>query len=147
VEGRAVEGRAVEVRGVAASLVEPLLPALREEGLKPDLSDGTWLGALEGDALLGVARVLERDGHTMLEDVYVRPEARRRGVASALVAAATERSRRVWLMCDEDMVAYYSRRGFAAPRPEEFPPPLAALYAAKGEWPGRGHVHVAMRRG
>lgn len=136
----------MDVRGIPASLVRPLLAALRDEGLLPDLEDGTWLGVFEGAALLGVARVFEREGHAVLEDVYVRPEARRRGVASALVAAATTRYPSLWLICDEDMVDYYARRGFSGVRSEEFPPPLAALYAAKGEWPGRDHVHVAMRR-
>lgn len=130
-----------------ASLVEPLLPELIAEGLKPDPSDGVWIGFVEGDALVGVARILERDGHAMLEDLYVRPGARRRGVAGALVAAATGGHPNLWLICDEDMVGYYERRGFSAVRPEEFPPPLAALYEAKGEWPGREHVHAAMRRG
>lgn len=80
----------MKVEEVPASRVAPLLGELRAQGLRPDLEDGVWLGALEGGRLVGVARVLEREGIPMLEDVWVRPDRRARGVASALVSAAKE---------------------------------------------------------
>ena len=52
----------------------------------------------------------------------------------------------LWLICDDDNIGFYERRGFAlAPKPE-FPAPLATLYQAKGEWPSAAdHNHNAMR--
>jgi GNAT superfamily N-acetyltransferase len=137
----------VNVAEVDASRVAPLLDFLRAEGLKPDLEDGIWLTAERDGEIAGVARVLERDGLHMLEDVWVQPELRRQGIASELVRVAAERHDHLWLICDEGDVSFYERREFKAVEPSRFPPAFAQLYATKGEWPGRDHVHVAMLRG
>jgi GNAT superfamily N-acetyltransferase len=134
----------MDIRRLTSSEAEQVIETLRAEGLPADLGDGIWIGAVETSRVLGTGRLLERDGVHMLEDVWVEPEYRKRGLAGSIVAAAKARSRPLWLICDEDLVAYYAQRGFEARPPEAFPPPLAALYAEKGEWPGRDHLHVAM---
>lgn len=139
----------LRVGEVPSGRVEPLLGGLREEGLLTvgDHTDGVWLAALDGDAIAGVARVIARGDLHLLDDLWVPPDGRGRGVASALLASARGRHRPLWLVCDEDAVGFYARRGFTRVAPESFPPRLAALYAALGEWPGSDHVHVAMVAG
>lgn len=134
----------MEIRRLRTSEVAPLIDTLKAEGLPSDLDDGIWIGAVDLGVVVGLGRVLEREGIHMLEDVWVVPGHREHGVASGVVAAAKARYRPLWLICDEDMTGYYTRRGFVARPPEDFPSPLASLYAAKGEWPGGEHVHVAM---
>lgn len=136
----------VSVSEVDASRVVPLLDDLRSDGLTPDPDDGVWLAAERDGVIAGVARILDREGLHMLEDVWVRPELRRRGIASELVAAAATRHDALWLICDEGDMTFYRRRGFRAAEPDRLPRPFATLCAAKGEWPGRTHVHVAMVR-
>jgi GNAT superfamily N-acetyltransferase len=82
----------------------------------------------------------------MLEDVYVLPEHRERGIATALIGEAGRGRALLWLICDDEMVAFYERLGFAVAAKEDFPEPLATLYAAKKEWPtGSDHNHNALR--
>jgi GNAT superfamily N-acetyltransferase len=134
----------MEIRRLTSAEVEPVIEQLRAEGLPAEDGDGIWLGAVKSEDVLGTGRILERAGIHMLEDVWVSPAHRERGLAGSIVAAAKARHRPLWLICDEDMVGYYERRGFAAQPAEAFPPAFAELYASKGEWPGRGHLHVAM---
>lgn len=133
------------VRSLTSAEVRTVVGALRAEGLPAISADGSWLGVVEAGRVVGTGRILERQGIRLLEDVWVEPAHRGRGVAAAVVAAAVAAHRPLWLICDEDMVGFYARRGFEARPPDEFPEPLAALYAALGEWPGRDHLHVAMR--
>jgi hypothetical protein len=43
------------------------------------------------------------------------------------------------------MISFYERRGFRLVVPTEFPPPLAALYGSREEWPrASDHPHFAM---
>lgn len=138
----------MKIRRIARSRVTPLLEALRAEGLTPEINDGIWLGAVDGEQILGVMRATQRDGVHIIDDLWVDPAKRTHGVASALLAAGKARYRPLWLICDEDAVDFYARRGFARVAQEEFPVPLAALYEAKGEWPRSrtpDHLHVAMR--
>ena len=119
------------------------MPALRQDqmGIEPDV--GTWLAAIDGDDVLGVARITEVEGARTIDDVWVRPDARNRGIASTLLDQAETP---VWLICDEDMIGFYERRRFSLVEPEGFPPPLAALYGARNEWPATDHHHYAMVR-
>ena len=56
----------------------------------PEHVHGTGMvGAWDGDALIGAARVISNGDVTLLMDVVVDPGYRRRGIARALVAAAT----------------------------------------------------------
>jgi GNAT superfamily N-acetyltransferase len=124
--------------------VEPFLAALRADGMGVDPDDGEWFGASDEETITGVARVQERAGYRLLDDVWVLPARRRGGFGTALVDAL--RSPGLWLLCDEDMVGFYERRGFEVAEPTAFPAPLAELCAAKGEWPrAHDHVHIAMR--
>lgn len=134
------------VTEVDASRVAPHLDELRTEGLMPDVDDGIWLAAEVDGEIAGLSRILERDGLHMLEDVWVRPDLRKRGIATQLVAEAARRRDHLWLICDEPDVSFYGRRGFQAVRPEAFPEPFLSLYAGKRLWPGTDHVHVAMVR-
>lgn len=139
----------MKIRRIARSRVAPFLDAMRGEGLTPDLGDGLWLGAVEGDRILGVVRATERGGIHLIDDLWVDPGQRAHGIASALLAATKARYRPLWMICDQGSEDFYARRGFVRVEPEEFPKPLAELYEAKGEWPvaraADRHVHVAMR--
>ena len=120
------------------------MPALREDLMGIDPEVGSWLAAFDDDgAIAGVARVTEAGGARTIDDVWVRPDARRRGIASALLDHA---GTPVWLICDENMIGYYERRGFALVGADDFPPPLAKLYGARNEWPATDHMHYAMVR-
>lgn len=134
----------MDIRRLTSTEVERVIETLRAEGLPADLNDGVWLGAVDGGRILGTGRILDRDGIHMLEDVWVDPRHRERGLAGSIIAEAKVRHRPLWLICDEDMVGYYERRGFAPRPPDDLPAAFADLYAVKGEWPGRDHVHVAM---
>jgi GNAT superfamily N-acetyltransferase len=135
-----------DIRKIAFDALSPLLPALRRDGLAIEPIEGVWLGAFapEGE-LAGVARLSAQDGVAFVDDVWVRPAVRGRGAGSALVRAAVSRGTPLWLICDEDAVAYYAGLGFERASIAEFPDPLGLYYSAKGEWPeASDHVHVAM---
>jgi GNAT superfamily N-acetyltransferase len=132
---------------IAREQVEEFLPALRAEGMGVDPDDGTWLGLDDCDPV-GIVHIQRRGEHYLIDDVYVMPSVRRGGVATDLLLGAKAWLRdaaEVWLLCDEDMVDFYRRRGFSVRAPQEFPEPLAELCANKGEWPrARDHIHVCM---
>lgn len=138
----------MRIRRIPSARVAPLVPELRAERLPlddADLNDGMWLGAFDGEDLVGVLRIFERDGMRVAEDLYVRPGRRTEGVASALLAEAKAHHPLLWLVCDETQRDFYARRGFLD-APEQFPSVFADMYAARGEWPdGPNHRHVAMR--
>jgi GNAT superfamily N-acetyltransferase len=137
---------APQIRVLARDEIEPHIPTLIADGFAPDIDVGVWLGAFDGTRLSGFVRVFDKDGSWMLEDVYVFPEHRRRGLATALIDAARRELDHLWLICDDPMIEYYESRGFGVRPKEEFPHPLAALYRDKGEWPeGPDHNHNAMR--
>lgn len=136
------------IEPIDRAAVEPLLEAMRADELDVIAGEGDWLGARDAQGrLLGVTRVFDRDGHRAIDDVWVEPCARRRGIATALLSETVARcGDAAWLICDEPDVAFYAARGFAAVAAEAFPPALAAHYAAKNEWPAApDHAHVAMR--
>jgi GNAT superfamily N-acetyltransferase len=131
----------MNVEPVARADIDPLLPFVQadEMGIDPDI--GQWLAARDGGEIVGVARVTEIDGVRTIDDIWVTPERRRLGIAASLIEHA---GRPVWLICDEDMISFYERRGFSLKPPEDFPPALAALYGARDEWPAATHTHHAM---
>jgi GNAT superfamily N-acetyltransferase len=128
---------------VARAEIDAFLPRLQadEMGIDPDV--GTWLAARDEQAgVVGVARLSEIEGARTIDDVWVVPEFRRQGIAAGLIGYAGPP---LWLICDEDMIAFYERQGFRLAAAEEFPEPLVALYAARGEWPrASDHAHFAM---
>jgi GNAT superfamily N-acetyltransferase len=135
----------MRITDVPRSEVEPLLPLVQADlmGIDPDV--GTWLAAYDDRGeMLGVARVTEPGGARTIDDIWVLPHHRRRGVATALIDHA---GRPLWLICDEDMIAFYERRGFRLADAGGFPAALANLYAQRGEWPrASDHAHFAMVR-
>ena len=136
----------IVIHEVALNLVAPLLPAMRDDGLAIEPIEGAWLGAFttEGD-LAGVARLSAQGGVAFVDDVWVQPAVRGRGAGSALIREAVARATPLWLICDEDMVAYYAALGFARVTLDNFPPPLGDYFGSKGEWPeASDHVHIAM---
>ena len=130
------------IRTIDVSALSPVLPDLHAEqmGIDPDV--GTWIAEIgaEGE-ILGVARITEVEGARTIDDVWVRPHARNSGIASSLLDHA---GTPVWLICDDDMIAFYERRGFTLVGSAEFPRALVDLYGARGEWPAADHVHHAM---
>ena len=137
---------APDIRALTRDEIAPHIPLLISEGFTPEIDQGVWLGAFVDGSLAGFVRVFDEGGALMLEDVYVFPEHRRRGLARALIDASRRDLDHLWLICDDPMIGYYEALGFAVAPKEEFPEPLATLYRAKREWPAaREHNHNAMR--
>ena len=134
----------MRIQRVDVSALDAVMPSLREDGMGIEPEVGSWLAAFdEGDEVAGVARITETGGARTIDDVWVRPDARSPGIANTLLDHAETP---VWLICDEDMIDYYERRGFALVDAGEFPAPLADLYRARNEWPATDHMHYAMLR-
>jgi len=133
----------MQIERVDVSALDAVMPLLHEDqmGIEPEV--GSWLAAFDDGEIVGVARITETSSARTIDDVWVRPDARRRGIASALLAEAESP---VWLICDEDMIGYYEQRGFALVDPGEFPQSLVNLYGARNEWPATDHMHYAMVR-
>ena len=135
-----------EIRRLERAEIEPHLPMLVDEGFTPEVDQGNWLGAIVDGAVAGFVRVFDEAGNWMLEDVYVLPEYRSRGLATALIDRARRDLDHLWLICDDPMIGYYQQLGFAVASKPDFPEPLATLYTAKKEWPtDSDHNHNAMR--
>jgi len=134
----------VKIADVDRAAIEPLMPLLIDDGMGIEPDVGQWFAAFdEAGAVVGSARVTEVGGYRTVDDVLVHPEHQGRGIATALLERA---GRPLWLICDEDMIAFYENRGFSLASPDDFPDPLAALYATRGEWPfPTDHQHFAMR--
>jgi ribosomal protein S18 acetylase RimI-like enzyme len=132
----------VTIQTIDVSALTPALPDLHAERMGIDPNVGTWIAEIgtEGE-ILGVARITEVEGARTIDDVWVRPDARNSGIASSLLDHA---GTPVWLICDDDMIAFYERRGFTLAESAEFPRALIDLYSARGEWPATDHVHYAM---
>ena len=134
------------IRTLAREEIEPHIPTLLEDGFTPEIDQGIWLGAFVDGTLAGFLRVFDEHGAWMLEDVYVLPAHRRRGLARALIDEARRERNPLWLICDDPMIGYYEALDFGVAAKENFPEPLQTLYRAKNEWPtGSDHNHNAMR--
>lgn len=134
----------MKIERVDVAVLDEVMPALREDLMGIDPEVGSWIAAFDDDGrIAGVARITETGGARTIDDVWVRPDARRRGIASALLDQAETP---VWLICDEDMIGYYERRRFTLVESDELPPALATLYGARNEWPATDHTHYAMVR-
>lgn len=134
----------MKIQPIDVSALDAVMPSLREEqmGIEPQV--GSWLAAFDDNGeIVGVSRITEVGGARTIDDVWVRPDARGRGIATALLDHARTP---VWLICDDDMIPYYEQRGFALVAAEDFPASLADLYGARNEWPATDHVHYAMLR-
>ena len=132
----------MEIDAVARADIETVLSQVQadEMGIDPDV--GQWIAARDGAQIAGVARITEIGGVRTIDDIWVSPEMRRRGVASALIAHA---GAPIWLICDKEMIDFYEGRGFRLADPRDFPDSLAGLYGARGEWPrASNHKHFAM---
>lgn len=132
-------------RQLAREEIAPYIPLLESEGFTPEIDQGIWIGGFVAGSLAGWLRVF-LDGAWMIEDVYVLPECRRRGLASALLTEARSGRDELWLICDDEMIGFYEERGYRLMPKDAFPEPLAAFYRAKDEWPtGTDHNHNALR--
>jgi len=136
----------LEIRALATEEIAPHIPLLIENGFTPKIDQGVWIGGFLGGELAGWVRVFDEHGVWMLEDVFVFEHFRGRGVATALLDRAVQDRDHLWLICDDEMIAFYSELGYLLRPKDDFPEPLATLYRAKGEWPaGADHNHNAMR--
>ena len=133
----------MHIEHVDVSALDAVMPLLREDqmGIEPEV--GSWFAAFDDGEIVGVARITETDSARTIDDVWVRPDARKRGIASALLDEAEPP---VWLICDEDMIGYYEQRGFALVDQADFPQSLVDLYGARNEWPATDHMHYGMVR-
>ena len=132
----------MNVEPVARADIDPVLPFVQADEMGIDPNVGQWLAARDGGDIVGVARITEVDGARTIDDIWVAPDARRNGVATLLIEHA---GRPIWLICDEDMISFYERRGFSLMPADRFPVGLAAMYGARGEWPAAGdHAHFGM---
>ena len=134
------------IRQLERSEIEPHINLLELEGFTPEIDQGTWLGGFVDGRLAGWIRVFLEAGAWMVEDVYVLPEHRSTGLATELLVVAQNGRAELWLICDDDMIAFYEARGYRLMPKAAFPEPLATLYRAKAEWPtGTDHNHNALR--
>ncbi len=118
------------------------MPLVEDDGMGIDPDVGTWFAALDdGGSVIGVARITEVGSARTIDDVWVHPDVRNQGIASSLLDHA---GTPIWLICDDDMIAFYERRGFSLVDPGDFPVTLAGLDGARNEWPASDHVHHAM---
>lgn len=96
-----------------------------EQGVPDELeydehdADADHLVALDGDAVVGTCRLLHRGSVCKLGRMAVLPGARRRGVASRLLALAERRAhdrgaRRMALSAQVTVVDLYERAGYTA---------------------------------
>jgi GNAT superfamily N-acetyltransferase len=133
-------------RTLVRAEIEPYIPMLEAEGFTPEIDQGTWIGGFVGGRLAGWVRIFQEGRVWMLEDVFVLPEHRRGGLASALLARAQADLPALWLICDDDMIGFYQARGYELMPKDAFPEALASLYRSKAEWPtGTDHNHNALR--
>ena len=134
------------IRELERAEIEPHIPLLLSNGFTPEIDQGVWIGAFEGDELAGWVRVFNDGGAWMLEDVFVLEPFRRRGYARTLIEWARKDLDHLWLICDDEMTGYYEGLGFAVSPKADFPDQFATMYAAKQEWPeAPDHNHNAMR--
>jgi mycothiol synthase len=105
------------------TLADPDLPAPRRENLRQNLAgdpDLTYLVARRGDEPVGCGFVEPLDAPLVRGHVVVVPEARRRGIGSQLLAAASERARahdKTALQgeireSDRESRSFFERRGY-----------------------------------
>lgn len=133
-------------RTLAREEIEPYIALLESEGFTPEIDQGTWIGAFVDGRLAGWVRIFQEGPDWMLEDVFVLPEHRRGGLASALLDRAQTDLPALWLICDDEMIGFYQARGYELMTKDDFPEALATLYRAKAEWPtGTDHNHNALR--
>jgi len=141
-----VAGVTPEIRELTRAEIEPHIPMLLADGFTPEIEQGVWYGALVDGELRGFVRLFDEGGNWMLEDVYVFEPYRRQGLASRLIDHARRGIGHLWLICDDETIGFYNRRGFELAAKEDFPLPLATFYQAKHEWPtAPDHNHNAMR--
>ena len=137
---------APEIRPLSHEEIAPHIPLLESEGFTPEIDQGRWLGGFVDGTLAGFVRVFVLDGAPMLEDVWVFPSQRRRGLARTLIETSRSGLDHLWLICDDPMVGFYEALGFSLRPKDEFPASLATLYRGKHEWPeAPDHNHNAMR--
>lgn len=136
----------VTFRTLERAEIEPHIALLESEGFTPEIDQGTWIGAFVGERLAGWVRIFQEGPDWMLEDVYVFPEHRRGGLATALLDRAQAEIPALWLICDDEMIGFYQARGYELMPKDAFPAALASFYRAKAEWPtGTDHNHNALR--
>lgn len=136
-------GRPVSIRLVTESELAPIWAGIVADDLNPQ-RDGEWFGFFDGEQLVGAAHLVKVSGDELFDDLWVRPDYRKKGVGRALVKEMQRLRGALWLIADPDGVAYYDRFGFSIAM--RLPPAIAARYEALGLWPGHlDHLHVPMR--
>jgi GNAT superfamily N-acetyltransferase len=129
----ATAGDVPELRAVATAAYEGYVPRMgrRPAPMTADYAqavrDGqVWVAVADG-VLVGLAVLVPREDHILLENIAVSPSAQGRGVGGRLLALAEDLARRhgrgqVRLYTNEAMtenLAYYRRRGYIETHREE----------------------------
>ena len=126
----------------AALLGDDRIPPLHESLQALRSSPLSWLGAFEGDALVGAAAVAETTGELDVHRLVVAPSHHRRGIGRLLVSEVLRRAgdRPVLVATGRDNVParrLYERTGFVPDGEDEVLP---------GLWVSR-YVHRPSRQG
>ena len=92
----------------------------------------THLVAMDGEAVVGYARLIEQDGWGQIRQVAVYPAYRRRGIAGALMSELVEEARRagivrLFLNSRLPAVGLYEKVGFRVVSDKPFPSPRTYL--------------------
>lgn len=105
----------------------------------------TVLCAESGARLVGVARLCEEQGDTVLRGMQVHPDFQRRGVGKLLLThcAPHLRKRMAWCLPYEHLARFYARAGFAVVQPSDLP---AFLAERQARYLAQGQRVLAMRR-
>ena len=177
---RAINGRSIAIRTGSVADIDTLcaidletVPLFARAGLEIELADdheysrrerAAWLKCLaaqktllavdEADRILGFAALSELDGEPYLEQLSVRMEAMRRGIGTALLAAAIGKAKEggghaLWLTTYAHLPwnkPFYEQNGFTLVPAGEYGEGLAREIEFQRRWLPQPEQRVVMRR-
>lgn len=93
-------------------------------GNKRDIDKNYFWVAVDGDKVVGCARVIDLQGCLELASVAVLPEYRQQGIGGELTKRALDdfKGKPVYLFCRQETKSFYQNFGFAVLDGKELPP-------------------------